>query len=186
MSVTPGPVALHFNHLWSLLTDIKQMGDLNSIATVQTHLLTDMFGLFSAVNNNPIPDFNVDLSSWNTANVKDFSQMFKFQESFDQNIGTWDTSRAENLKDMFDGASAFNQNIASWNTIKVESFEFMFQNAIAFNQDISSWCTLAAQQESAYTSMFLGATANNAPGGGANCAMAEDEGEDFKILCGID
>ena len=74
-------------------------------------------------------NFNQDINSWNTANVKSFSGMFSFDSVFNQPLNNWNTTSIQNLTKMFENASAFNQDISSWNFESSLSFYKMFSVA---------------------------------------------------------
>ena len=78
---------------------------------------------------------------WDTSNITDMSNLFKWRNSFNYDINSWDTSNVTNMRYMFYGAEEFNQNIAGWDTSNVTNMSYMFHEAEEFNQDISSWDT---------------------------------------------
>ncbi|MDQ0567389.1 BspA family leucine-rich repeat surface protein [Mycoplasma yeatsii] len=82
--------------------------------------------------------FNQDISSWNTENVTDMSEMFRTSK-FNQNIGNWNTKNVKNMSNMFRGNEVFNQDISNWDTSNVTDMSHMFYKAKVFNQDISKW-----------------------------------------------
>ena len=67
------------------------------------------------------PDFNADISGWDTSNVVDMSAMFESASLFDQDIGSWVTSKVTNMTRMFADASSFNQKY--WLVGHIESDE---------------------------------------------------------------
>ena len=82
---------------------------------------TGMVGgvLYTAHDNTSIAAKNKNDNDWNrivTTLVTDMSDLFKNQNSFNQNISSWDTSNVTTMHGMFDNARAFNQNIGSWDT----------------------------------------------------------------------
>jgi surface protein len=90
---------------------------------------------FTAPDNTSIP-FNRIVTTLMT----DMGLLFFYNYSgFNQNISSWDTSNVTNMSNMFGFAEAFNQNIGYWNTSKVTDMNAMFYNAIIFKQDISAW-----------------------------------------------
>ena len=111
------------------------------LATTQ---VTSMAGNVDAENNGlnffNDPNFNSDISFWDTSNVTDMTAMF-WQSDFNQDISDWDTSNVTSMKQLFDGAESFNQNISAWNTSSVTSMQGMFGDAMEFNQDIGIWDT---------------------------------------------
>jgi surface protein len=65
-------------------------------------------------------NFNVDISSWDVRNVKDFTRMFT-------------------------NARSFNRDLAEWNLLSVVRFEQMFTNSTSFSYDLCSWGHQLAQ-----------------------------------------
>lgn len=55
------------------------------------------------------------ISTWNTSQVTDMSELFWGQFEFNDDIGAWDTSGVTTMSWMFWNASAFNQPIGGWN-----------------------------------------------------------------------
>ena len=92
--------------------------------------------------------------------VTDFSNLFQWNTSFNDDIRYWDTSRGENFAFMFDGASWFNQDISSWDTSSATSMLAMFRGASIFNQPIGSW---DVSNVTLIWSMFASATNFNQP-----------------------
>ena len=83
--------------------------------------------------------YGYPMDKWNVFQTKDMSNMFKFQESFNEYIGSWDVSNVTNMSEMFYEASAFNQDIGSWDVSSVTNMNHMLCNASSFNQGIGSW-----------------------------------------------
>lgn len=121
--------------------------------TVCTSNVTSMRDLF---RDNET--FNDDISQWDVSNVTVFKKMFARTKAFNQNIGSWDVSKGENFFKMFEGAEAFNQDIGSWNTQSAKDMGKMFQGTKAFNQDISDWDVSSVES---FFSMFEYAEAFN-------------------------
>ena len=93
---------------------------------------TGMVGgvLYTAHDNTSIAAKNKNDNDWNrivTTLVTDMSDLFKNQNSFNQNISSWDTSNVTTMHGMFDNARAFNQNIGSWDTSSVTDMSEMFK-----------------------------------------------------------
>ncbi|MGI5898037.1 MAG: BspA family leucine-rich repeat surface protein [Candidatus Dojkabacteria bacterium] len=107
--------------------------------------VTNMYSAFVA------RDFNQPFGpKWNTAGVKNMSNMFRQARSFNQYIGDWDTTNVENMAYMFQNANVFNNGAEpgdeskplNWNTTKVQSMACMFNYATVFNQPFgSNWNT---------------------------------------------
>ena len=54
------------------------------------------------------------ISTWNTSQVTDFSELFKNQTKFNDDIGAWNTSSVTKMRSMFCGASSFDHPIGGW------------------------------------------------------------------------
>ena len=99
------------------------------------------------------------ISKWNTSQVTDMSELFKYYEEFNDNISEWDVSNVTDMSYMFYGASSFNQDVSKWDVSKVTNMSYMFYNygassfnqypptainmmafsSSSFNQDVSEW-----------------------------------------------
>ena len=103
--------------------------DLNDLdISLVTHL-NYLFYLF--------PEFNGNISNWNTSNVLDFSFMF-YKCKFNQDISNWKFNKAIYMNNMFED-SKFNQDISNWKfSKKLATTQEMFLNS-EFDQDISNW-----------------------------------------------
>lgn len=103
--------------------------DLNDLdISLVTHL-NYLFYLF--------PEFNGNISNWNTSNVIDFSFMF-YKCKFNQNISNWKFDNVIYMNNMFED-SKFNQDISNWKFSKgLRTTQEMFLNS-EFDQDISNW-----------------------------------------------
>ena len=117
------------------------------------------------------PNFNSNISNWDTSNVTNMSFMFQNATLFNNgnitrtrsmlraiSIQNWDTSNVTDMSFMFQNAETFNQDISSWNVSKVTTMESMFENAIAFKQDISNWSPYACTN---MENMFLDVDMND-------------------------
>ena len=108
---------------------------------VVTSLVTDTSDLFESTS------FNKDISSWDTSNVTDMTEMFYRANIFNQDIGNWDVSNVTSMTGMFNRANSFNNggsnSINNWDVSNVTTMYLMFGsqtggNAV-FNQDIGDW-----------------------------------------------
>jgi surface protein len=104
------------------------------ISTWQTGEVTDMSELFEDASS-----FNEDIGAWDTSGVTSMEEMFKDASSFNQDIGGWSVGAVIDMEEMFDGASSFNSNIGAWDTSGVRRMDEMFSSASAFDQDIGGW-----------------------------------------------
>ena len=98
--------------------------------------VTDMSNAFKYKES-----FNEDISKWDTSKVTTMGGMFGFANKFNQDIGNWDTSKVTQINSMFYGATNFNQDIGRWDTSLVTDMLYMFFGAGNFNQDIGNWDT---------------------------------------------
>ncbi len=127
--------------------------DDGNVTTWNTSNITDMSEMFEACTI-----FNQDISGWDTSAVEYMTNMFNGAAAFDQPIGIWDTSFVVNMQSMFIGATAFNQDISLWSTGAVLDMSDMFNGAVVFNQPIGTWNVSSVQT---MARMFQGATAFN-------------------------
>ncbi|MGB1167421.1 MAG: BspA family leucine-rich repeat surface protein, partial [Flavobacteriaceae bacterium] len=106
--------------------------------------------LYTAHDNTSISNKSKSDTDWNrvvTSLVTDMSDLFRHQNTFNQDIGSWDTSNVTNFHGMFEmnpqvnRNNSFNQNISAWDTSSATDMSFMFYAASAFNQNIGSWDT---------------------------------------------
>ena len=104
------------------------------INTWDVSAITDMSELFK--NNDT---FNENIGDWDVSSVTTMNQMFYGATNFNQDIGTWIVSNVIDMGEMFHGATNFNQDIGSWDVSSVNDMSSMFRSASNFNQDIGSW-----------------------------------------------
>jgi len=146
----------------SLTTDVSTIGDVGT-NDVGMFKPTTRDNLRKAVNewivdkNSAIQKY-ADISTWDTSNITDMSEMFHGFATFNENIGSWDVSKVTDMYEMFYEASNFNQDIGSWDVSKVTDMDGMFFEASAFNQDIGRW---KVSNVTGMYSMFKGATSFN-------------------------
>ena len=125
------------------------------ISTWNTSQVTDMSELFKDQVN-----FNADIGAWNTSNVTTMGWMFFNASSFNQPLSDWRVDKVTSMEGMFCKASAFNQPLNGWRVDKVESMEHVFHGASAFNQPLNDWRVDNVKRMS---SMFQEASAFNQP-----------------------
>ena len=89
-------------------------------------------------HNSNNPEFNGDITAWDTRSATSMKHMFKDAPLFNQAIGSWLTGAVRTMESMFQGAVAFNQPLAKWDLSSVINVNYMFYNS-AFNQPIASW-----------------------------------------------
>lgn len=110
----------------------------SDISSWDTTNVIDMSDMFQTATS-----FNQPIGSWNTSNVTNMAGMFSNATNFNYPIGNWDTSKVTNMSNMFSSAQNFNQPIGNWNTSKVTNMTAMFNYAENFNQPIENWNTLS-------------------------------------------
>uniref|UniRef100_A0A6C0ISV3 BspA family leucine-rich repeat surface protein n=1 Tax=viral metagenome TaxID=1070528 RepID=A0A6C0ISV3_9ZZZZ len=110
------------------------------------------------------PNFNSDISAWNTKNVTIMDYMFSNATTFNQPIGNWDTKNVTSMQFIFENASSFDKDIGLWDVTNVENFYFAFSLATSFNNGGSNLIKLwTAPKCSSFSYMFNGCTTFNQP-----------------------
>ena len=79
------------------------------------------------------------IGEWNTSQVTDMSELFRFKQQFNADISNWDVSNVTTMRQMFDTASDYNQPLNSWDTSSVTNIFKMFHNCYDFNQPLNNW-----------------------------------------------
>ena len=79
------------------------------------------------------------ISTWNTSQVTDISELFMDQANFNDDIGAWNTSNVTTMGCMFFNASSFNQPLNDWRVDSVRIMGSMFYCASSFNQPLGDW-----------------------------------------------
>ena len=84
-----------------------------------------------------------NISSWNTSNVTDMSELFK-NSTITSGVGDWNVNNVTDMSSMFEGATDFQENLSDWNVSNVTDFTNMFLNATEMSpQNISGTPTEA-------------------------------------------
>jgi surface protein len=144
----------NLNGLNYLIVDNSNFNPVGNFLLCTTKV-TDMFNAFGS-NSNPYD--GIDVTSWDTSNVTNMTNMFQANSAFNQDISNWDTSNVLSMDGMFLDNSAFNQDISNWDVSGVTIMNNMFRNNSAFNQNISNWDVSGVTNMSG---MFAGNSAFN-------------------------
>jgi len=80
-----------------------------------------------------------DISTWDTGNVTNMSQIFQNQSQFNEDISTWKVSNVTDMNHMFYSCSKFNQDLSGWTVSNVTAMNNMFYGCSSFNTSINSW-----------------------------------------------
>jgi len=98
----------------SKVTDMSNLFKDGHIVHV-SHFMSSYQGTINSQN------FNVDLSTWNTASVTSMSHMFQNAHNFNGDISTWNTQSLAHMGKMFENAHSFNADITKWTCDAYES-----------------------------------------------------------------
>ncbi len=104
-----------FDSATSLVINATDIPDLSAVTSMQgmfflNSSLVDNGGALGVWDVSNVQDmgflfrntpFNEDISSWNTQNVTNMSNMLANCPNFNQNLGDWDISKVTNMSDMF-------------------------------------------------------------------------------------
>lgn len=122
----------------------------NEVTVKCENATLDGSGLLNGVsytkrNKNQITESNA-LNTC-TSGIYDMGYLFADKPDFNQNISHWNTSQVTNMQSMFSAASSFNHPIGDWDTSQVKTIDHMFNNASNFNLDLSRWCVSNIAEE---------------------------------------
>lgn len=84
---------------------------------------------------------SLDLSSWNTSQVRNLNHFFQYSNVQEAGIAGWDTSSLNQLWEFAEGATEFNEDLGNWNVERVTTMTSAFEGASSFNTDLSRWKT---------------------------------------------
>ena len=103
------------------------------------------------INNKPVISmsctFNgskattLDVSSFDTSNVKNMSLMFYNSQATTLDVSSFNTSNVTDMKYMFSNSQATTLDLSSFNTSNVKNMSLMFWNSQATTLDLSSFST---------------------------------------------
>lgn len=128
------------------------------------------------------PNFNSNISGWDTTNVINMAGMFRQTAIFNQPLNTWNVSNVTNMADMFRLTGAFNQPLNNWNTSKVTDMSSMFRTTTKFNGDITTW---DVSNVTTMSNMFRDATGFNQAIGSWNTSNVTTMTVMFAVASGL-
>lgn len=94
--------------------------------------------------------FDGNISNWDTSNVTDMTNMFRYTYKFNQKINT---------KSVTVGTKFYK----AWNTYKVESMAYMFYDAKAFREEFNDWDIQGLVKVNSAISFNVGSNPKNIP-----------------------
>jgi len=110
-----------------------------------TSRVTNMWRLFTpkgplhSKQRKAEEEFNEDISSWDTGNVRDMSVMFANCQFFNQDLSNWNVTNVRTMRSMFMGCNKFNQDLSNWNVTNVKDMSYMFCLCYEFDAALNSW-----------------------------------------------
>lgn len=131
--------------------------NLKGYQSLVTNKVTNMAGMFGFTNFKTI-----DLSKYDTSNVKSMDYLFISASNLKKIIGNFDTSSVTSMNYMFKGTNLSDTdefNIADWDTSKVTSMDNMFSDAKIPDIDfLKNWNTNSLTSMNSMFSGFSGTT----------------------------
>ena len=113
-----------------LKSEIKKQGENVVIQNLDVSLIKDLSELFRGIC---LGVKTLDLSGWNTSNVKDMESMMYFCNSLKSlNLSGWDTSKVKDMSHMFTNCSRLESlDLSGWDTSSIKCIDYMFDNCPA-------------------------------------------------------
>ncbi len=106
-----------------------------NITNLNTKNVESMNSMFSNIGSIGVK--NLDLSKWDTSNLRDISRMFTSNYSIEKiNVSNWNTSKITKMEDAFSGTHNLKEikGIENWDTLNVKTIRNMF----AFSENLKS------------------------------------------------
>ena len=124
-----------------LKSEIEKQGENVSIRNLDVSLIEDMSWLFHDITNGVR---TLDLSGWDTSNVKNMSHVFSFCDKLESlDLSGWNTSNVEDMTTMFFSCTNIESlDLSSWDVSKVKDMNYMFYYCSdLITLDLSGWNT---------------------------------------------
>ena len=124
-----------------LKSEIEKQGENVSIRNLDVSLIEDMSWLFHDITNGVR---TLDLSGWDTSNVKNMSHVFSFCDKLESlDLSGWNTSNVEDMTTMFFSCTSIESlDLSGWDTSNVENMSGMFFGCAGLKSlDLSGWDT---------------------------------------------
>ena len=108
-----------------LKSEIKKQGENVVIQNLDVSLIKDLSELFRGIC---LGVKTLDLSGWNTSNVKDMESMMYFCNSLKSlNLSGWDTSKVKDISNMCFACNHLESlDVSGWDTSNVKDMSSMF------------------------------------------------------------
>ena len=110
--------------------------DVSNIDTfVETHGEFCPIGLFEGLD-----PYNINISDWNTSNVKQMKRVFYGCKNLTCNISEWDVSNVETMSNMFYDCKKFDCDLSGWNLNKCKNLYGVFVRCYNFKgKGLEKW-----------------------------------------------
>ena len=131
-----------------LMSEIEKQGENVVIRNLDVSLIEDLRGLFYVIGNGVK---TLDVSGWNTSNVKNMSSIFYGCYNFKSlDLSGWKTSNVKDMAWMFgDCKNLESLDVSGWDTSNVKDMRWMFCDCYSLKSlDLSSWDTSNAKDMS--------------------------------------
>jgi surface protein len=122
------------------LIDEQSMEDIIDLNCIDTSKITSFESLFEGFSGI----IKIDISNWNTSNVKNMISMFYNCEFLEEIIGIdkFDTKKLEYCYEMFDGCTSLQTlDLSKWKVNNLKYAQYMFNDCKSLTSigDVSQW-----------------------------------------------
>lgn len=116
----------------------RRISGINETTVINDRNIRQIIGIYFR-NRTELPLHLQNISTWNTSNVTNMSNLFENVPNFNENINNWDVSNVTNMLKIFAGCTTFNQPLNNWNVSNVTTLQQAFENCVNFNQPLDNW-----------------------------------------------